>query len=85
MKCPQCGWQSTDRLTLTEADVLALYVEGYSNMEIASHFTCSVKTIEAHMSHIRMKSGATTRNELMHWAARNGFIRAEWKQLLAGG
>ena len=42
----------TDGLTAREIEVLKLTAEGYTNKEIASKLTISVKTVETHKAHI---------------------------------
>ena len=85
MKCPQCDWQSTDYITPGEHGVLELYVEGYNNVQIGEFLSVSPRTVEVYLYHIRQKTGAVSRRELMRFAATHGHMRPEWKQLLAGG
>lgn len=58
-------------LTPTETRVLAALQQGLSNIELAERFIVSVKTIEAHIAHIRAKLNARSRTHLvaMHAAA----------------
>jgi two-component system response regulator NreC len=52
-------------LSEREIQVLGLIAEGYTNTEIASRLTLSVRTIESHRAHIQRKTGRTTRAELV--------------------
>jgi DNA-binding CsgD family transcriptional regulator len=50
-------------LTAREREVLQLLARGYTNREIASELTISVKTVSAHVSHILRKLDVTSRLE----------------------
>ncbi|HVZ12456.1 MAG TPA: LuxR C-terminal-related transcriptional regulator [Patescibacteria group bacterium] len=48
-------------LTKREDEIMALILCGMSNTELAAELSISVKTVEAHVSHIRSKLGAHTK------------------------
>lgn len=48
-------------LTAREGEVLQLLTRGYTNREIASELTISVKTARVHVSHILHKLGVAGR------------------------
>jgi DNA-binding NarL/FixJ family response regulator len=50
-------------LTAREREVLGLLAYGYTNRQIATHLTISVKTASVHVSHILGKLGVTQRIE----------------------
>jgi DNA-binding CsgD family transcriptional regulator len=52
-------------LTAREQEVLGLLSEGRSNKEIAASLTCSVRTVEFHISNLLRKVGASSRLELV--------------------
>jgi two-component system response regulator NreC len=52
-------------LSERELQILGLIAEGYTNAEIASRLTLSVRTVESHRAHIQRKTGRTTRAELV--------------------
>lgn len=52
------------RLTKRELSVLERVLRGESNKEIANGLTCSVKTVEFHVSNILRKLGVSTRMRL---------------------
>lgn len=64
--------EPSDGLTAREREVLQLVAEGYTNQEIADQLVLSVKTVEAHKSHIMAKVRATNRAELIKYAIRKG-------------
>jgi DNA-binding CsgD family transcriptional regulator len=59
---PQCRGDPPDLgLTAREQEVLGLLGEGRSNKEIADKLTCSVRTVEFHISNLLRKAGASSR------------------------
>lgn len=68
---------SADRLTPREREVLQLIAEGYTNQGIASELVISVKTVEAHKSHIMAKLHARNRTDLIRYALRKGIVKLE--------
>jgi DNA-binding CsgD family transcriptional regulator/tetratricopeptide (TPR) repeat protein len=65
---PDCG--DTLGLTVREREVLQLLTRGYTNREIASELTISVKTASVHVSHILRKLDVTSRLEAAEIAHR---------------
>jgi len=64
-------------LSVREREVLQLVAEGHGNQSIARKLTLSVKTVEAHKSHISQKLGVRGRTELIKYAIRKGLIDLE--------
>ena len=61
------GWRS---LTPAERGVIDFVAEGLTNREIAAHLGVSVRTIDAHVSHVFTKLGLRTRAQLAVEATR---------------
>jgi DNA-binding CsgD family transcriptional regulator len=57
-------------VTVREADVLALVVEGRANREIAERLFLSPRTVEKHVERLLAKIGVSRRAELTAWATR---------------
>jgi len=66
-----------DALTPREREVLQLIAEGYTNQGIAQELFISVKTVEAHKSHIMAKLHARNRTDLIRYALRKNIVRLE--------
>ena len=66
-----------ERLTDREKQVLKLVAEGYSNSEIASMLSLSVKTVMGHRENVMEKLGIHSRTELIKYAIKRGLIRVE--------
>lgn len=66
-----------EALTTREREVLQLIAEGYTNQGIADALVISVKTVEAHKSHIMAKLHARHRTDLIRYAIRKGIVRLE--------
>ncbi|MDQ2744022.1 MAG: response regulator transcription factor [Chloroflexota bacterium] len=66
-----------DVLTLREREVLQLIAEGKTNRDIAGLLTVSIKTVQAHRTHIMNKLDVHDRTELVKYAIRAGMISAE--------
>ena len=64
-------------LSVREREILQLVAEGFGNQAIAKKLTLSVKTVEAHKSHISQKLGVRGRTELIKYAIRKGLIDLE--------
>lgn len=69
--------QTEDPLTNREREVLQLIAEGYSNSQIAGMLFLSVKTVEAHKTHITEKLGIRGRGELFKYALKRGLVSIE--------
>ncbi len=61
-------------LTDREAEILKLIALGHTNPEIAAQLYLSVRTIEAHRSHIHQKLNLATRAELVRFALENRLV-----------
>jgi len=66
-----------DVLTLREREVLQLIAEGNTNRDIAGLLTLSIKTVQAHRTHIMNKLDVHDRTELVKYAIRAGMISAD--------
>jgi len=64
-------------LTKTEIRVLSLLGRGLANKAIASHLTCSVKTIKNHLNSIFQKLSVSNRTEAVVKGIELGLISAE--------
>jgi DNA-binding NarL/FixJ family response regulator len=64
----------TGPLTHRELDVLELAARGLTNHEIAQRLTISVRTVEAHLTHIYNQLGAASRTEAVVRAMQRGWI-----------
>lgn len=64
----------SESLSTREREVLQLVAEGYTNQEIADRLVLSVKTVEAHKSHIMAKLNAQNKTDLIKYAIRQGII-----------
>jgi len=64
-------------LTPREMEVLRLVAEGLTNYQIARRLGLSVRTVEAHLTHIYAKLGVGSRTEAALLAQRRGWIPGE--------
>jgi DNA-binding NarL/FixJ family response regulator len=64
-------------LTLREMEVLCLVCHGLSNQQIAHRLGLSVRTIEAHLTHIYNKLGVGSRTEAALLAQREGWVSSQ--------
>jgi two-component system response regulator NreC len=64
-------------LTGREREVLQLIAEGMSNQRVADELYISVKTVEAHKSHIMSKLRARNRTDLILYAIKRGLVGLE--------
>lgn len=63
-----------EELTAREMEVLCLLAQGLTNQEIARRLNLSVRTVEAHLTHIYTKLNVTSRTEAALLAQRRGWI-----------
>lgn len=63
---------SPDALTERERAVLAFVASGADNSTVAARLGISVRTVDAHLRHVRIKLGLTSRVELVRWALAEG-------------
>lgn len=70
------GGQEPDQPALTsrEMEVLCLVAQGLSNHQVARQLNLSVRTIEAHLTHIYNKLGVSSRTEAAVLAQRQGWL-----------
>ncbi|MCG7852016.1 MAG: response regulator transcription factor [Methanosarcinaceae archaeon] len=73
----EAGLEKSSLLTEREREVLQLIAEGHSNRKIAEMLFISVKTIEAHRSHIMEKLELHNLADLTRFAIRIGIISPE--------
>lgn len=66
-------------LTAREMEVLCLVSRGLSNQQIARKLSLSVRTIEAHLTHIYNKLGVGSRIEAALPAQREGWFDSEFR------
>jgi DNA-binding NarL/FixJ family response regulator len=64
-------------LTGREMEVLCLVSQGLSNRQVARKLNLSVRTIEAHLTHIYNKLGVGSRTEAAVLAQRRGWVSSE--------
>jgi DNA-binding NarL/FixJ family response regulator len=64
-------------LTAREMQVLSLVSQGLSNQQVAHKLNLSVRTIEAHLTHIYNKLGVGSRIEAALLAQREGWFDSE--------
>lgn len=62
-------------LTEREMEVASLVGRGLSNREIADRLVVSVRTAEAHITHVLTKLGLRSRAQLAVWASDHGLLR----------
>jgi DNA-binding NarL/FixJ family response regulator len=65
---------SLDQLTAREREVLQLIAEGLSSREIADELVVSVRTVEAHRSHVMEKLDIHKVAGLVRFAIREGLV-----------
>lgn len=64
-------------LTDRELEVLRCAAQGLTNYDIAQQLTISVRTVEAHLTHVYNKLGVSSRTEAVVHAMRQGWIPPE--------
>jgi DNA-binding NarL/FixJ family response regulator len=67
--------QSSATPSERESEVLRLIAAGYSNKEIASRLTLSVKTVEAHKANAMRKLGLNGRIDIVKYAILQGWLK----------
>jgi two-component system response regulator NreC len=65
---------SPDGLSGRQLQVLNLIALGHTNLEIAHELVLSIRTVEAHRSHLQHKLGVRSRAELVAYATEHGLI-----------
>jgi DNA-binding NarL/FixJ family response regulator len=71
---PAAAPNQSDGLTTREIEVLTLTAEGYTNKELASKLSISVKTVETHKAHIAEKLGMKSRMDWLRYAREHGLL-----------
>ncbi len=66
--------KNTEVLSERELDVLRLASRGLSNQEIADQFSLSLRTVQAHFSHIFNKLQVSSRTEAVVHALKEGWV-----------
>jgi DNA-binding NarL/FixJ family response regulator len=61
-------------LTRRELEIVQVVVSGYTNKQIARHFSISESTVKRHVTHIFDKLGASTRVEVALFAAHHRLL-----------
>jgi DNA-binding NarL/FixJ family response regulator len=61
-------------LTVREREILKLYVEGYTNQEIAGRLSISSRTVETHKANIMQKFNFKSTVEMVKFALRNNLV-----------
>jgi predicted ATPase/DNA-binding CsgD family transcriptional regulator len=61
-------------LTQREQNVTLLVAEGLTNKEIAERLVLSIRTVEAHVTHVLNKIGLRSRAQLAIWALEHGLV-----------
>jgi DNA-binding NarL/FixJ family response regulator len=61
-------------LTQREKEILKLYVEGYSNQEVANKLNISVRTVETHKNNIMQKFEFKSTVEMIKFALKNNIV-----------
>jgi DNA-binding NarL/FixJ family response regulator len=64
-------------LTDREMEVLQLAAQGLTNYDIAQRLYISVRTVEAHLTHVYNKLGVSSRTEAVVHAMRHGWIQLQ--------
>lgn len=64
-------------LTARERELAVFVARGRQNRDIATDLRISVRTVEAHIEHIRRKLGVHSRAEIAAWAAQWGLIEGD--------
>jgi pimeloyl-ACP methyl ester carboxylesterase len=68
---------ATSPLTPREAEVAVLVAEGLTNAEIARRLDVAVKTVDAHVEHIRNKLAVRSRTQIGVWVTERGLRGAK--------
>ena len=63
-------------LTVREREVVVAVAQGLSNQSIAEELVVTVKTVEAHITHILSKLGFSSRAQIAAWAVEKGLASA---------
>jgi DNA-binding NarL/FixJ family response regulator len=61
-------------LTIREKEILKLYVEGFSNQEVAEKLNISIRTVETHKNNIMQKFDFKSTVEMVKFALKNNIV-----------
>jgi two-component system, NarL family, response regulator NreC len=70
----QPGGERPPPLSEREEEVLRLLAWGYTNKEIATRLSLSVKTVETYKARIAEKSGLRSRTQMVQYALQHGWL-----------
>ena len=73
----QAGRDAERLLTERELDILRLAACGLSNADIANRLSVSMRTVQAHLTQVFNKLGASSRTEAVIAGLRRGMLRLE--------
>jgi DNA-binding NarL/FixJ family response regulator len=62
-------------LTQREKEILKLYVEGFSNQEVAEKLNISIRTVETHKNNIMQKFEFKSTVEMVKFALKNNLVK----------
>jgi DNA-binding NarL/FixJ family response regulator len=62
-------------LTQREKEILKLYVEGFSNQEVADKLNISIRTVETHKNNIMQKFEFKSTVEMVKFALKNNIVK----------
>jgi len=68
---------TTASVSEREQEVLKAIALGYSNKEISSQLTISVKTVESHKANLMQKLELRNRTEIVRYAVRQGWLQED--------
>lgn len=71
------GDRGSARLSRREREVLVMVAQGYTNRQIAEHFTLSVKSVESYRARLQDKLGLQTRVQLHRYALACGLLQVD--------
>jgi two-component system response regulator NreC len=71
---PTSEVKDIDKLSKRELEILTLWGEGHTNIEIADSLFISTRTVESHKNHIMQKLGIHTTVDLLKFAIRNNIV-----------
>jgi DNA-binding NarL/FixJ family response regulator len=66
--------KNQNALSQREVEILKLWGDNYSNIEIAEKYCISVRTVESHKNHIMQKLNLKTTVDLVKYAIKNNII-----------
>jgi len=67
--------QKDNTLSTREMEILKLFVEGFSNADIADKLFISIRTVESHKNHIMQKMGFKSTVDMVKYAIKNNIAK----------